>query len=635
MKYGTVLGVGLVLFIVMLFASTAFACSINVDNARTELRSETDGYATSISAEDNSQIDIKNSFTISDVTGSDCPTNITVKNQVFREISGNWVLYRTTATKTQELAEDDYVFVWSNDFSVDNQYERYKVEGIVLQGSTEIERTESYIDIQNNSCSGIVLTTYDITLGEDTTATRTFRIENNTNTAFDISNLSILFTNALISSGSADYDTTINRYSNGNVYVSLDAGYVSSNTTTTGTFSVAGYLGSQYCSETNIGRKTFSVTVQETGNNSGSNYTTSSDCDDLSIQSKDITLNEGTEAKSVFYLENNSTKRFELTDVSITNNGLDLAAYYYEQYAFPSEIADIVISAKAPNVIQDKSYSNTIQIKGRFSDGKTCSFSSINEENFNVNIKDTTSSIFFAGCEAFTINAPASVSIENFGSIPITIVNGTNKTANIYIEGDLSVSPTMISLPANSSISRDLTVSINKNSGEIDLRPAIDSCNTQTKRIIVTNTAQGNLSLIAISPSIIQTDGGMVLSVEFNNPTTKIFTGTISTNLRNYVADDKIITIPSGKSYTEINLTNANNTNGNDTLSFSSEGETKTVALYSGEGSLSGLFLFFGANAFGIGLLIIIIIIVVAIIVVAGAYPGNDRPKEPWENTKY
>ena len=337
--------------------SVSFACNIDIDNEIIELRSEEDGYGTSIYAEDNSEIDIKIDFEITNASGSDCPSNISTKAKVYRwdDTDNEWDYWKTTSTKSQTLEEDTFSFTWSNDFDADDQYEEYKVEGIILEGSTELETMESYIDVTNNTCSGIILTTSNFTIDEGNSKTRVFSIENNTNKDFDITNADILFSNSVIDNGSVDYPTIVSDNDTENVDVILEASYVSSDTTATGRFRVSGYLDGDYCSYSEIGEEEFEVTVEDTGSNNNNN-TSSSECDDLTIHTKTITVGEGKETKEIFYIKNESTKRFELLDIDTTENGLELRSYYYEKYAFPGDIADIVIQAIAPNVTSNKTY---------------------------------------------------------------------------------------------------------------------------------------------------------------------------------------------------------------------------------------------------------------------------------------
>ena len=329
----------IVALIFVLFLSTALAsCSVDLDNTNLEIRTNSENvYSQNISAEDDDKVDIKISFNITDISGDTCSSSIKAKAKIYRWDATNteWDLDRTTSTQSNNLEENPFIFTWNDALTVNDNYERYKIEGFIEEGTSELEILEAYIDVEDNSCSGIELVISNFTIDEGEDQTKYFRIENNTNKNFETNFADVSFSTGLISSGSVDYPDQVDRYDTENVEVTLNPNYVSYNTTTTGTFAVSGYLGGTFCSSTAIGKKNFEVTVRNTGssNNGGSNTTRKEDCEDLKIHTKNIIIGEGKETKEIFYLKNNSTKRFELLDIDTTQNGLELNGYYYEKYA--------------------------------------------------------------------------------------------------------------------------------------------------------------------------------------------------------------------------------------------------------------------------------------------------------------
>lgn len=634
------------LVLVTILLSGAMACTVNLNSFTTEVRGTADFYS-SISASKNTDIDVKNNFYIDSYSGSDCPSTISSKAIISRyNINTNqWETYKTTSTKSQDLARGTIQLQWDNEFNTgsNNNYDRYMIEGIVLVGSTEIDRTESYVDIEDNSCSGIILSTSNITIDEARSTTRTFSIENNTNQEFRITTMNILSTSSLINSGSTNYDNIVSAYSSEPISLTLNAGTVSSNSTTTSTMEVAGYLGNTYCSVTDIGRETFSVTVQNTGNNDSgyyydgyyydNGYSTSSDCGDILLSANNFSMNESTESKFTINVKNDSTKRFEILEVQITNNGIELSNYYNEKYIFSGQYSDIILRAVAPSVIQDRAYDNTIKIRGQFSDGRTCSFDSIDEKTFNVNVINQAGS-GAANCSAFSLSAPTSVSVQNFGSIAFTINNGTNRRADIYVEGSAEATPSIISLPEKTSISRDLQIKINATNGEITFRPVVEGCTFSTTKVAITNTGTGELtqSTITINSSKDSNTGELTLSVEINNPTTKSFLGILSVQTPNgWVSSDRSVSLAPGKNVFVIKVTPTTNAvNGNGKITFSANGqEISKDFSTSGEGLFAGLFAF-GGNISALGLVLLVIVAVV--ILVAMLTGGQTKPsvEEEW-----
>jgi hypothetical protein len=616
---------GIFLIMLVLILGTAMAaCSINVNDFELNLRSDGSSYYSNISAEDGDEIDIRIEFEVVDITDiDDCADNLTAKATIFRwdEDNDEWDAWRSTTSKNQTLDEDTYTFTWSNDFSINDNYERYKIEGFVNEGTDQLEIDDAYIDIENNSCSGIELITSDFEMNEDTSKTRTFRIENNTDADFDVDRAEVSFSTALITSGSVDYPSTVRDNTSGNVTIELDAGFVSYDRTATGRFSVSGDLDGTHCSVSSIGEETFDVTVNDTGSGGNGGTGTSSNCEDISLHVRDFVMNEGREVQEIFYLENDTTKRFELTDVDVTENGLELEAFYYEKYAFPGNIADIILKAKSGNIVSDKTYDNTIKVKGRFSDGKTCSFDDV-QNDFETKVIDTTSS--YTNCDGFNISAPEKVSIASYGNIPITITNNTNGRADILVEG-VQASPTIISLPAQSALSRDISVVIHKANGEIILKPTVVGCNAETKRIEVENIAEGILATVTMNLRIVRDENRNVLSIEFTNQTNKLFVGVLSVDAENEVINDRVITIPTGTSFAEVELPRSVIRG---KVTFVS-GEEAIEKEFGEDGSVfAGLFALGGITT-TIGLILLVVVIIIAVAIVLTDY--NRRTKEIWE----
>lgn len=622
------------------------ACSVSIRNEQLELRSNTDGYATSISAENSSPVTIRVRFDIDDLSGTDCARDILARSTIYRRTStGDWQQLRVTSARSQSLIEDEYYFIWTNEFTVSDQYSRYRIDTRIYDSNNEEYRTlTGYVDVVSNNCSGIKLTTYDYTIDEGQESTRYFRIENNTNREFRINDLGVSFTNTLVRSGSVNYDSTISRYSQETVDVTLSAGYVSSNTTTSGTFTVSGYLDGTFCSTTAIGRKSFSVTVQDTGasssGSSGGTYTSIADCEDLSIITKSIEINENSEQTEIFYLKNDSTKRFEITEVQLTNNGLTLQNYYNEKYASANGVANIVIKAKAENVFSNKTFENNIRVRGRFSDGRTCSFDNIQRKNFQVNIAniESTNTTFSTApnCNNFSISVQENVQIENFGVIPFTVNNGTNQRADVYIEGTIETIPTLISLPPNSSVSRELSIKTFLGSGEITLRPVVNGCNFASKKVRITNTAKGSITSLTLNTKFEGNDNQGSVIIEVSNPTTRIFNGIIKVNTpTGWSANTREVTITPGTNTIIIPLTKtANTAGGMGSVSLIVEGEeiTSNFSVTGESGALAGLFSLGLLGISNLGILLLIILVVILVVgVIVNIADSKPRKQEEWE----
>ena len=618
-----------VLILALFFISGAFACSVSIDNEIVELRAGSGDYSDNIVAADGDDIDIRITFDIDSISGSSCASNITAKAQVYRKssTSSSWSLYKTVSSQSSDLEEDSFTFPWPNEFEVSDSYAEYKVVGTILEGSNNLKEMEAFIDVENADCSDINPIAYDVTMDESSQTTRTFKIENNTNVNFEVTDVYFTFSKTTVDDGSIDYDDYIYDGEDGTVEVTLNSASVSSQQSVTGYFYVTGKLGNKTCSSSSIGKDTFYITVE---NNGGSSNTgTSSDCDELSIHGFDFDVAEGTTNQKVFYIQNNSTKRFELLDVSVSSSGLTLRNAYYEQYAFPGELADIVIETIAPNVTANNVYGNYIKVKGKFSDGKTCSFDNIERKNFDVTVLNNSQGGTAINSCSIAIDTPSVVDITNYGKIPFSVTNNSSNTLIIYVESALNVSPTIISLPSNSSISREINVSLNEEYGEVRLRAESEGCSVPVRTVSIHNIAIGNFESVTLTTRIERDENRVILVVEAQNPTDKVFVGTLSFDLDGQIVNDREFTIMPGKNIAEFELDASKPING--TIQFASNGKTIEKAVNEGQafGSLAGLFLF-GDVALGIGIILLIIIIAV-IIVAAVMHSSNKEKKEVFE----
>jgi hypothetical protein len=512
--------------------SLVSACSVDFRDTILELRSDSSGYGTNITAEDYDNVTIRLKFEIEDVYGSNCAQYIKANAKIYRQDEdGYWSEFKTISTKSEKLEENYYTFTWKDIFRVDDRYTKYRVNAEIFDNKDqEYENLRAYVELKNNNSSN------------------------------------------------SDYD-----------------------------------------------------------------YKPTTYCEDLSIIANDIEINENSEQNTIFYLKNDSTKRFEITEIKITSNGLTLNNYYNEKYASANGIANIIVKAKADNVFSNQTYENNISVRGTFSDGKTCSFSNIQRKTFNVNIRnnDSISATFnnTPNCNNFSIIAQDYVQIENFGKIPISITNGTNQRADVYIEGTIESTPSLISLPANSAITRDIDIKTYLGSGEITLRPIVSGCNFSSKTIKITNTARGSITQLSMNTKFEENETQGNIIIQVTNPTTRIFNGIVKISAPNgWSANTKEVTITPGTNNIVIPLTkttNAINGAGKVSLIVEDEEINNEFSVTGGNTtrSLAGLFTLgiFGIN--NLANLLILIIVVILIIGMIGRITSDEKNEktQAWE----
>ncbi|MFA6269069.1 MAG: hypothetical protein WCW13_06510 [archaeon] len=637
--------IGLFILTLFLVSGVNAVCTAQVSNFLTEVRN-TSGFYEQISAPQNTDVDVLVSFVIDSF--SDCASTSMTSKAIISKLNQNtglWEVYSTAYTQTAEISGGTSYFQWNNIFNTQSSstYTQYKIEGILYINSVEKNRDTAYVDVVNDSCNGIELIANNFTINEGITSTRTISVVNNTSKSFSISTVDVTFPNAIISSGSTNYDSLVYAHSNEPISITFNPSYVSSNTSTTGTLKVTGYLGSTYCSDTAIGRKNFTVTVQDTGLNDNGVYyddyydsSSSADCADISIGATSYSVNESSDSKLSLTLKNNSTKRFEITEIQSTNNGVQLSTYYNEKYTFSGQVSDIILNAKTPSVTTDKVYENSIKVRGKFSDGRTCTFDNIGTKVFSLTVLNQTDST--PNCSGLSISAPTSIGIQNFGSIPFTINNWTNRKVDVYVEGSVEATPTIISLPDKTSITRDATIKISAQNGEVIFRPVIDGCQLNSTRVQINNTASGELAQVSIVLSTSEdVNAGIILSVGIDNPTTKTFDGVLEIQAPNgWTTQDRTVSVVPGQNVFKILLTKEPNAqNGEGKVTFKSNGAQLSTNFNTGANSnLAGLFSF-GTNAGQLGTVLLIIIALVILVAMITNGNSNRVPKnQPWMGNK-
>ncbi|MDD3159679.1 MAG: hypothetical protein PHQ98_01795 [Candidatus ainarchaeum sp.] len=620
MNWKKLINIFLVATILLIVAmNVSAACWIDFYDAQAYVRTQNGSYSNEINASSGDYIDIKLELDVRDYSG-DCSSQLNSYSKIYRWNGSDWSYVSQTSSNYQYLSNRFITQTWSRAFSVSNNYSEYKIISYIQSNYGTVQELTSYVNVSSSgNCSGITISTSDFTMNSNSTSSKTFRIINNTNKRFEINKVDVTTYNSLINTINSYYSgNTIYSNSSKDVEVKVSTNYTSSDKSLSATFAVQGYLDGKYCSFYEIGQKTFSIAVRS---NSGPYY--DSECSNITISGSDFTVDSGNTQKETFYIKNNSSKRFEITGVDLTSNGIDLKSSYYSQYAYPYESSNFVIEAKAPHTSDTRNYENTVRIKGRFSDGKTCEYNAIKEKTFKVYLN---SNEVQTNCNSFVLTAPSVLNIENFGTIPLTITNGTNKRADIYVESNLDVSPTVISLPENSSLSRSVSVALAYSSGEVSFRPVVEGCVYQPTRVNIYNNATGNLSSVSIKTSVITDNGVTKLRVEFNNPASKMFIGTLKLNATGWSTDDKPLTITSGTNTVEMVLNKMSNPSNTGSVIFSSNGQeikTDFSVNNNGSDSLVGLFGLFGTFGW---IAVILLVIVVAIVIL------NKEPKRPQEN---
>lgn len=610
--------IGLVLAILLLVGN-ASACTVSMTDFDLEIRSDTEGYGDNVDAVNGDDVDIRVELTIGTVADSSyaCGSNAQVIADIYTYNGSSYEYWVSTSTQNVNLTNgQNATITWDDAFEVDDSYSRYQVRAKIYDANTDFSTQTSTIYVEQGECSDIILRTEDFNIDAGEEQTQTFEIENNSNVDFEVTSIDLSINNTDFSINSITYNDTVGADDSEDVDIEIEADSDATDQEIDGTFRVSGNLGALYCSVSDIGSETFTVEIDGDADNDDSDDTSPADCDELSITANDFTIREGEEETVSFYLTNDSTKRFEILDVETSDNGVDIQTHFFEQYAFSGEVADIVLSVDAPNVSSNKVYENYIQVRGIFSDGTECQLEDVEDETFDVSVTNTIG-FSSATCGELTIEVPDRVSVQNYGTIPFTIVNGTEKRADIIFESTIDVNPTLISLPENTSISREISVTIVGSEATILVKPQVDGCNYSSQKIIVENTARGNLEDVTMSLTMEEGDDGIKMIVEFDNPTNKAFQGELSFEMpEGWNAENRIITAAPGKTIAEVQLSHVDGAAaGKGTARFVSGGEELTQEFGTSDRGAFTAGLFALGDGMILGLIMIAVLVLVVLLV--------------------
>jgi hypothetical protein len=633
----------LIVFVFLLTLSTVFAaCEVSVSNLVTEVKidsgTDSSDFDSEVNAELNEYIDVRLSFDLEDYSSSCSSIKAKLRISRYDESKADWVEYKNIEKSIGSL-DDYYEIIFENAFNTgsNSNYTEFMIEGMIVEGSRVIDSSDAFLSLIDNSCDGIKIDATTFYIDEDDYDSKNFVIKNETTSDFSISSIELISSNSVIISGGVDYPSEVYSNDSDELEVSLETKNVSTNTNATVLLSISGYLDDKYCSASAIGKKSISVVVRNTNNTSGSSSSNlDSDCEDIQIISNELEFNEGTNQKIIMGVKNNSTKRFEILDVDASSSSFDLTRNTNDKYLFSGQTGDVILNANLPNVSSDKILTGTLKIRGVFSDGKSCSFTQIPSEEINVKVINLTNNSLVPNCAGFNIIAPENLVIENNGSFDFTINNFSNKTARVIIEGSIQVNPTIIVLPKNSSLARKMDVELFSNNGFVKFTPTIEGCNLNSKIVNISNNVSGSISEAEIDLKI-QRDynkGIIDLGIVINNSTNKSFSGVLKIVTPNGWPniEKTIVIVPGENSLVEKFGASGEASEGEITVSFSSNGQTILDSINTNENNLvlAGLFSL-GGNLSSFGIILLIILVVIIIVGIIGDL-GESTPtkKEEW-----
>lgn len=342
-------------------------------------------------------------------------------------------------------------------------------------------------------CREIDLKVSNVYIDENSRKTVSFTIENDSDEDFDVYDIEVEENSRYFEAEVYSKPDTVDALDEESFRVRIEADDVSRDREGDVTIKVKGRFESgEYCPYSKTDEEEFTVYIDnESGSSDSHNYY---DCDDISINTSTVRVKQGTTEHKTFFLENDSSENFLVDYVSIYDSSANIKTeengYAKTTPEFGSSYVNVKVKAyDHADTGNEKAY---VEIRGHFQNGNTCHVST---KQFPVIIEEkdpetpTDDPDFTGSCKYFSLLVPENKIIANAGTIPITINNKSMYRATVRLSGPgLTVQPTLISVPKNTMVSENISVSSVLRETTLNYTIEALGCNT-TKTTKITATA--------------------------------------------------------------------------------------------------------------------------------------------------
>ncbi len=383
-------------------------------------------------------------FTVSNSSSS----NFIIEDIQVSDNSSYFSLDRTyTSTINPDSDSELKIIVYSTSVSSQQSGTGYvKVRGYFQNGRScsfsNIGEQSFTVTVDNSgegACGNIELDTENVIVDEETMEYNSFYIRNNSDHAFTVDEVQISKDSDYYSQSISNYDSTISSNSSGTVRVKTIANSVAGTKFETSTLKVRGrFSDGNSCGFSDLSRE-FQTRINDTeGTDNGE--TTSGDCPDLAIESHAVEVNANDSVTDSFFLRNDSTRNFYIDSARVYDNSelFQSSALDFDKIARrDGEKAAINFRVQAYGTNADASGTAYMQLKGHFSDARTCSVNSIGTESFAVNINAVQEILptpippYNPGKAIEIVNAPGRVEFAGNTFIAVTVKNNSAFAKNI------------------------------------------------------------------------------------------------------------------------------------------------------------------------------------------------------------
>jgi hypothetical protein len=255
-------------------------------------------------------------------------------------------------------------------------------------GYSDIEK-DFTVKVSNSaeyeSCSDISIIALDERMQENNTETFAFNVKNYSDNGFYVDEFDVS-DNSSYFNATEDYKPSfIPANSEREFTYKVNSSSVSGDKTEKITLRVSGnYSNGRTCSYSQVGEETIDLTIEDNFD-SEQGY-----CSDLSLNTKDLSLNENDVYSTSFSVKNNSDTRFNITGISFneSNTSVDFLNVDFPSYISADSTTNVSFRVETESVSSTKNIPVYFEVKGRFENGRTCSFSDA-RERFDVEIRNS------------------------------------------------------------------------------------------------------------------------------------------------------------------------------------------------------------------------------------------------------
>ncbi len=266
-----------------------------------------------------------------------------------------------------------------------------ELEGEFYNGKNCSNIKEDFlVKIQNNafqSCKDIVIIASNERMNENSTEYFSFKTKNYSDTSFYVDSFDVVETSSFFNAFETYKPTLIPGNSEKEFTYKVESENVSFDKEGTIRLRVSGhYSGGDHCSYSEIGEEIINLTVE--------NDFFEGNCNDLVLNTRDLSMEENDFSSFYFSIKNNSGERFYIdsfngVDFEESSPYLNFTGIDYSSYIPAYTERNVSFKINTENVSTDKIITAYFKVKGEFEDGRQCTFSDTQKRfNARINNKD-------------------------------------------------------------------------------------------------------------------------------------------------------------------------------------------------------------------------------------------------------